>query len=153
MLCRCGPTTRVTILKDNTTGHPSGTAYVQFLTSTQAAAALALTGSALLQRPITVAPKLPKPALSHMSSFQYPSPRIAAAPFDPFGFQFSEAQFSANQYSGSGEWTPKGRGRGRSWRGGASISRGGRGSATGRRGSEQNKSNVYIRPGLERQSK
>ncbi|DBA73496.1 hypothetical protein WJX77_009911 [Trebouxia sp. C0004] len=150
----CGPTSRVTILKDSFTGHPSGTAYVQFLTSTQAAAALALTGSALLQRPITVAPKPPKPpASSHMSSFQYPSPRIAAAPFDPFGFQFSEAQYSANQYSGSGDWTPKGRGTGRSWRGGANSSRGGRSIATGGRGSEHNKSNVYIRPGLERQSK
>ncbi len=126
---------------------------MQFLTSTQAAAALALTGSALLQRPITVAPKPPKPAPRHMSSFQYPSPRIAAAPFDPVGFQFSEAQYSANQYPGRGDWTPKGRGRGRSWRGGANSSRGGRGIATGGRGSEQNKSNVYIRPGLERQSK
>ena len=88
-----------------------------------------------------------------MSSFQYPIPRIAAAPFDPVGFQFSEAQYSANQYPGRGDWTPKGRGRGRSWRGGANSSRGGRGIATGGRGSEQNKSNVYIRPGLERQSK
>ncbi|DBA80348.1 TPA: hypothetical protein ACH3X2_007295 [Trebouxia sp. C0005] len=144
----CGPTTRVTILKDNITGHPSGMAYVQFLTSTQAAAALALTGSALLQRPITVAPKPPKPAPGHMSSFQYPNPRIAAAPFDPFGFQFSEAQYSANQFSGRGVWNPKGRGRGRSWRGDANSSRGGRGIATGGRGSKQNKGNVYIRPGL-----
>ena len=142
----------MTILKDNITGHASGTAYVQFLTSTQAAAALALTGSALLQRPITVAPKPPKPALSHMSSFQHPSPRIAAAPFDPFGFQLSETQHSANHHSGRGAWTPRGRGRGRSWRG-INSSRGGRGIATGGRGSEQNKSNVYIRPGLEQQSK
>ena len=137
----------MTILKDNVTGHASGTAYVQFLTSTQAAAALALTGSALLQRLITVAPKFPKPALSHMSSFQYPSPRIAPAPFDPFGFQFSETQHSAR-----GAWTPRGRGRGRSWRG-INSSRGGGGIATGGRGSEQSKSNVYIRPGLEQQSK
>ena len=114
---------------------------MQFLTSTQAAAALALTGSALLQRPITVAFKPPKALTSHLSRFQHASPRVATAPYAPFPFQYGEPQYAAVQYSGRGGWTPKGAGRGRSWRGAAHGSKGGRGSL-------QSKSNVYIRPGL-----
>ncbi len=151
LLCRCGPATRVTILKDSLTGHPTGTAYVQFLTCAQAAAALALTGSALLQRPITVTPKPSRPHPTPTPSFQHPSSMVVAAPYSPFGYQHSAPQYSGAPYSGSsfsgrGEWTQTGRGR--CGRGASHASRGGRNSARGGRGSEQNKSNVYIRPGL-----
>lgn len=141
LLCRCGPAARVTILKNKMTGHPTGTAYVQFLTSTQAAAALALTGSLLLQRPIAVMPKPSKPNFSLASiaphpSMQHAGPRIAAQPWIPFvGYQ-----------PGSGEYSS--RGRGRAPRGRSHVSRGGRSAVRGGRGSENTKSNVYIRPGV-----
>ena len=140
MLCRCGSAARVTILKDKMTGHPTGTAYVQFLTVTQAAAALSLTGSLLLQRPITVLPKPSKPsyALSSHSSIQHASPRFTAQPYNLFG----------GYQSGSGEYTPRGRGRGRAGRGGSHFGRGGRSAVRGGRGSTSVKSNVYIRPGI-----
>ena len=145
LLCRCGPAARVTILKDKSTGHPIGAAYVQFLTSTQAAAALALTGSLLLQRPIAVMPKPSKPshALPVMvsdPSFQRASLRVAALEYDSF----------MNYEPGSGEYAPQGRarGRGRASRGQQHSSRGGRTFSRMGRGSEKAKSNVYIRPGI-----
>ena len=147
MLYRCGPATRVTILKDKMTGHPTSTAYVQFLTSTQAAAALALTGSLLLQRPIAVMPKPSKPSYAQPVITSHPSmqganPRVAAQPYDPY----------AAYQSGSGEYATRGRGRGRgrgrASRGQQHLSRGGRSSSSGGRGLENAKSNVYIRPGL-----
>ena len=147
VLCRCGPPSRVTILKDKNTGHPTGAAYVQFVTSTQAASALALTGSLLLQRPIAVIPKSSKPNYAlpvitpHLST-QSARPRVAAQPCDPFG----------SYQSGSGEYAPRGRGRerGRASRGQQRLSQGGRNSFRGAQGSENAKSNVYIRPGLKK---
>ena len=145
LLCRCGPATRVTILKDKMTGHPSGTAYVQFLTSTQAAAALALAGSLLLQRPIAVMPKPSKPSyalpvITSHASIPDASHRVAAQPYNAF----------VSYQSGRGEYAPRGRGRGRgrASRGQQHFSRGGRTASRGGRGSETAKSNVYIRPGM-----
>ena len=51
---RAGAAERVTLLKDPHTQHPTGKAYVQFQSVAQAAAAVGLTGSMLLQRVITV---------------------------------------------------------------------------------------------------
>lgn len=135
----------MTILKDGITGRPTGTAYVQFLTSMQAAAAVTLTGSAMLQRPITVSPKPFQPA--YKPSMQYPSSRGDAL-YSSLSIHHLTVgpQYSGPQYSGKGGSTPRGRGRGR--RGAPYVSTGG---AKGGRGSEQSKSNVYIRPGLQQQ--
>ena len=145
MACRCGPAARVTILKDKMTGHPTGTAYLQFLTPTQAAAALALTGSLLLQRPIAVMPKASKPsyaltAYTANPSNQVATPRLAGQPYTPF----------VDYQPGSGGYAPRGRGRGRgrASRGQPHVSRGGRSSVRGGRGFDNVKSNVYIRPGI-----
>ena len=142
-LCRCGLVARVTLLRDKMTGHPTGTAYIQFLTAAQAAAALALTGSLLLQRPIAVMPKLSKPSHAFTSSMLYSSVQDASPSSGPQPY----SSF-ASYHSGNRNQIPRGRGKGRGSRGGTYLSRGGAHGVGRGRTSEQGKSNVYIRPGL-----
>lgn len=124
---RAGVPERVTFLKDPNTQHPTGKAYVQFQTTAQAAAAIGLTGSTLLQRVITVVPKPAKPLPTHTTSYSgHQPPNSFAHPFQSFPPRTE-----------SGVWQ---RGRGSH----NSRGRGGRGPNT----LVSSKSNVYIRPGM-----
>ena len=125
--CRAGVPERVTLLKDAVTQHPTGKAYIQLQTVAQAAAAIGLTGSTLLQRVITV---LPKPAQSG------PSTNAAYFSTQPGQYGFAPPQMSfAPHMSSADSWQSQiGRGRGRGRMGNIAMA---------------SRSNTYIRPGLQ----
>lgn len=124
MVCRAGVPERVTLLKDAITQHPTGKAYIQFQTVAQAAAAIGLTSSTLLQRVITVIPKPAKPGPS-TNAFYFSSQA------EQYGFAPPQMSFPPH-LSYDGSWQSQG-GQGRGRIGNLAVA---------------NRSNTYVRPGL-----
>ena len=128
-VCRAGVVERVTLLKDAITQHPTGKAFIQFQAVAQAAAAISLTGSTLLQRAVTVTPKpVPNAHAASYVSGQMPQPSFAP-PLQSFSPRFGSGDSWQSQGSRGQSYS-----RGRGVRGPTALLK--------------SKSNVYVRPGL-----
>lgn len=128
-VCRAGVVERVTLLKDAITHHPTGKAFIQFQAVAQAAAAISLTGSTLLQRVVTVTPKpVTTPQAASNVRGQMPQHSFAP-PLQSFSPRFGSENSWQSQGSRSQSYS-----RGRGVRGPPALLK--------------SKSNVYVRPGL-----